>query len=73
MGKMTRDEHLAAAKTRALKFLETPGQETQALAAILLDLTSFPGLMRHPDMPKLRKALIRRDPAEVRSVIEALR
>ena len=69
---MTRDEHLEWAKARALEYIDK-GQVTQALASILSDLTKFPGLMRHPDMPKLRQVLIRRDPGEVRKVIEGMK
>jgi hypothetical protein len=69
---MTREEHLAAAKTRALALLDK-GNPTGALDSIMHDLGQFPGLMRHPDMSKLRHALIKRDPEEIRKVIEALK
>jgi hypothetical protein len=69
---MNRDEHLDWSKKRALAYLDK-GEASQALSSILSDLMKFPGLMRHPGVAQLRETLIRRDPAEVRAVIEGLK
>lgn len=67
---MTRDEHLAWAKERALAYLEHPANPANAMVAMLLDLSKHPELRNHPGCLIAPFLYGCSDPQEVRKWIE---
>jgi len=68
MPELTRDQHLAWCKQRALAYL--PADPANAMASMLSDLTKHVGTREHPGRELAPMFYGSRNPAEVRRWIE---